>query len=238
VNGAVGAAPREEPFVGRTILIVEDDPDVVRVARAYLEREGYTVWVESDGEAGLRRAHTGRPDLVVLDWMLPGVSGLDVLRRLRAEGATPVVMLTARTEEADRVLGLELGADDYLSKPFSPRELVARVGAVLRRTGVAVTTEPVVRHGALEVDVGARTARVAGQDVDLTTLEFDLLRAFAAAPGRVYRREELIERVWGGAYDGSDRVVDVHVSNLRQKLADADGGDLIRTVRGVGYALR
>jgi DNA-binding response OmpR family regulator len=238
VKGAVGTAPREEPLVGRTILIVEDDPDVVRVARAYLEREGYAVLVESDGEAGLQRARTARPDLVVLDWMLPGVSGLDVLRRLRTEGAVPVVMLTARTDEADRVLGLELGADDYLSKPFSPRELVARVGAVLRRTGVAAATEPVMRHGALEVDVAARTARVAGQDVDLTTLEFDLLRAFAAAPGRVYRREELIERVWGGAYDGNDRVVDVHVSNLRQKLADAHGGDLIRTVRGVGYALR
>jgi len=149
-----------------------------------------------------------------------------------------VLMLTARTDEADRVLGLELGADDYLSKPFSPRELVARVGAVLRRTGATVPTDAVLRHGALEVDVGARIARVEGRDVDLTTLEFDLLHAFAAAPARVFRRGELIDRVWGDTYDGNDRVVDVHVSNLRQKLTDAGGADLIRTVRGVGYALR
>lgn len=224
--------------MSRTILIVEDDPDVVRVARAYLEREGYSVLVEGDGEAGLLRARAARPDLVVLDWMLPHSSGLDVLRRLRADGDVPVLMLTARTEESDRVLGLELGADDYLGKPFSPRELVARVGAVLRRTAAPVASDAVLRHGALELDVGARIARIAGRDVDLTTLEFDLLHAFAAAPGRVFRRDEMIERVWGGAYDGNDRVVDVHVSNLRQKLADAGGADLIRTVRGVGYALR
>jgi DNA-binding response OmpR family regulator len=224
--------------LNRTILIVEDDPDVVRVARAYLEREGYAVLVEGDGEAGLQRARVARPDLVVLDWMLPGASGLDVLRRLRPDVDVPVLMLTARTDEADRVLGLELGADDYLTKPFSPRELVARVGAILRRTTAAEPVSDVVRHGALEVDETARIARVAGRDVELTTLEFDLLRAFAAAPGRVFRREELIERVWGGGYDGSDRVVDVHVSNLRQKLSDAGGPDLIRTVRGVGYALR
>lgn len=222
----------------RTILIVEDDPDVVRVARAYLEREGYVVLVEGDGEAGLQRARAARPDLVVLDWMLPGASGLDVLRRLRADGDAPVLMLTARSDEADRVLGLELGADDYLVKPFSPRELVARVGAVLRRTTAAEPATDLVRHGALEVDGGARIARVAGHAVDLTTLEFDLLRALAVAPGRVFRREELIERVWGGGYEGGDRVVDVHVSNLRQKLADAGGADLIRTFRGVGYALR
>jgi DNA-binding response OmpR family regulator len=224
--------------VSRTILIVEDDPDVVRVARAYLEREGYAVLVEGDGEAGLHRARAERPDLVVLDWMLPGASGLDVLRRLRADGGVPVLMLTARTDEADRVLGLELGADDYLTKPFSPRELVARVGAVLRRTAAPVASEQALRRGDLEVDTVARTARLAGRGIDLTTLEFDLLHAFAAAPGRVFRRDELIERVWGGAYEGSDRVVDVHVSNLRQKLSEAGGGDLIRTVRGVGYALR
>ena len=157
---------------------------------------------------------------------------------MRADGDVPVLMLTARTDEADRVLGLELGADDYLSKPFSPRELVARVGAVLRRTGASDLASDVLRHGALEVDRGARIARVDGREVDLTTLEFDLLRAFAAAPGRVFRRDELIERVWDGGVDGSDRIVDVHVSNLRQKLADAGGPDLIRTVRGVGYALR
>ena len=222
----------------RTVLIVEDDPDVVLVARAYLEREGYWVLVERDGASGLQRARADRPDLVVLDWMLPKTSGIEVLRRLRRESEVPVLFLTARTDEADRVLGLELGADDYLVKPFSPRELVARVGAILRRGAAREDARERVRHGALELDVDARVALVDGRAVDCTALEFDLLHAFAAAPGRVFRRDELIERVWGERYEGGDRVVDVHVSNLRQKLADAGGQDLIRTVRGVGYALR
>jgi DNA-binding response OmpR family regulator len=231
-------AGREGRSVERTVLIVEDDPDVVRVARAYLEREGYRVLVEGDGEAGMLRARAERPDVVVLDWMLPKASGIEVLRRLRRESDVPVLFLTARTDEADRVLGLELGADDYLVKPFSPRELVARVGAILRRGGLRDDAHERVRHVALELDADARIALVDGHVVDLTALEFDLLHAFAAAPGRVFRREELIERVWGTSYFGGDRVVDVHVSNLRQKLASAGGEDLIRTVRGVGYALR
>ena len=222
----------------RTVLIVEDDADVVRVARAYLEREGFRVLVEGDGEAGILRARAERPDLVVLDWMLPRASGVEVLRRLRRDSDVPVLFLTARTDEADRVLGLELGADDYLVKPFSPRELVARVAAILRRGALREDTRERIRHGALELDADARIALVDGQAVDCTALEFDLLHAFAAAPGRVFRREELIERVWGARYEGGDRVVDVHVSNLRQKLASAGGQDLIRTVRGVGYALR
>ncbi len=221
----------------QTILIVEDDPDVVRVARAYLEREGFAVAVEGDGEAGLLRARSQPPALVVLDWMLPRASGLDVLRRLRAEGDTPVILLTARTDEADRVLGLELGADDYLVKPFSPRELVARVRAVLRRTEARGDDAREMTIGPLRLDVAARRAFVDGGSLDLTTLEFDLLLAFARAPSRVFRREELIERVWGTEHDGSDRVVDVHVSNLRQKLVAAGADGLLRTVRGVGYAL-
>ncbi len=224
--------------MARTVLIVEDDPDVVRVARAYLEREGYAVSVERDGEAGLLRARADRPDLVVLDWMLPHASGIDVLRRLRQESEVPVLFLTARTDEADRVLGLELGADDYLVKPFSPRELVARVGAILRRGASRSDAAEPVRHGPLEVDPGTRVARVDGRVADLTRIEFDLLATLIAAPGRVFRREELIERVWGVEHDGGDRVVDVHVSNLRQKLAAAGAGESIRTVRGVGYALR
>jgi len=224
--------------VSRTILLVEDDPDVVRVVRAYLEREGYRVLVEGDGEAGLVRARSEQPDLVVLDWMLPKASGIDVLRRLRRDSDVPVLFLTARTEEPDRIIGLELGADDYLGKPFSPRELVARVGAILRRGAARPSEEERVSHGGIDLDIGARVARVAGHEVDLTALEFDLLHVFAAAPGRVFRREDLIGRLWGTDHDGSDRVVDVHVSNLRQKLASAGAEDAIRTVRGVGYALR
>jgi len=222
----------------RSVLIIEDDPDVVHVARAYLEREGYRVLVEADGEAGVARARADRPDLIILDWMLPKLSGLDVLRRLRHESQVPVLFLTARSDEADRVLGLELGADDYLVKPFSPRELVARVTAILRRGARPDLSPERLRHGPLELDLQARVVTIHGAEVDVTALEFELLQALAAAPGRVFRRDELIERVWGGGYEGGDRVVDVHVSNLRHKLARAGGDDLIRTVRGVGYALR
>jgi len=225
--------------VAQTVLIVEDDADVVRVARAYLERDGFEVAVESDGEAGLRRALADAPALVVLDWMLPRMSGLEVLRELRRERPTPVILLTARTDELDRVIGLEVGADDYVVKPFSPRELVARVRAVLRRSegAVAERADEVVEHGGLRLDGARRLASVDGRELSLTTLEFDLLLAFARAPGRVFGREDLIERVWGPDFDGVDRVVDVHVSNLRQKLAAAGADGLLRTVRGVGYAL-
>ena len=227
----------------QTVLIVEDDADVVRVARAYLERDGFVVAVESDGEAGLRRALADAPALVVLDWMLPRMSGLEVLRELRRERTTPVILLTARTDELDRVIGLEVGADDYVTKPFSPRELVARVRAVLRRSEAAAQgaampdADEVVEHGPLRLDVGRRVAAVDGQSLSLTTLEFELLLAFARAPGRVFSRDALIERVWGPDFEGVDRVVDVHVSNLRQKLAAVGGEGLLRTVRGVGYAL-
>ena len=226
-------------FVPQTVLIVEDDVDVVRVARAYLERDGFEVAVESDGEAGLRRALADAPALVVLDWMLPRMSGLEVLRELRRERPTPVILLTARTDELDRIIGLEVGADDYVVKPFSPRELVARVRAVLRRSegAAAAPADEVVEHGAVRLDVARRQAFVAGRELALTTLEFDLLHALARAPGRVFSREALIERVWGPAFEGVDRVVDVHVSNLRQKLAAAGAEGLLRTVRGVGYAL-
>jgi DNA-binding response OmpR family regulator len=225
--------------VAQTVLIVEDDADVVRVARAYLERDGFEVAVESDGESGLRRALADPPALVVLDWMLPRMSGLEVLRELRRERSTPVILLTARTDELDRVIGLEVGADDYVVKPFSPRELVARVRAVLRRSegAIAERSDEVVEHGGLRLDVTRRLASVGGQELSLTTLEFDLLHALARAPGRVFGREDLIERVWGPDFDGVDRVVDVHVSNLRQKLAAVGAEGLLRTVRGVGYAL-
>jgi len=224
--------------MAQTILIVEDDADVVRVARAYLERDGFAVAVESDGAAGLRRALADPPALILLDWMLPLQSGLDVLRQLRREASTPVILLTARTDEMDRVIGLELGADDYVVKPFSPRELVARVRAVLRRSdGPAAVEDEVVEHGMLRLDAVRRQATVDGRPLTLTTLEFDLLHTFLRAPGRVFSRDALIERVWGPGFAGGDRVVDVHVSNLRQKLVAAGARGALRTVRGVGYAL-
>jgi DNA-binding response OmpR family regulator len=224
--------------VAQTVLIVEDDVDVVRVARAYLEREGFAVAVESDGRSGLLRALADRPALVVLDWMLPAMSGLEVLRRLRQDTRLPVILLTARSDETDRVIGLELGADDYVVKPFSPRELVARVRAVLRRSdGAAPAEEDVVVHDRLRIDVARRSVEVDGRPLSLTTLEFDLLLTLLRSPGRVFSRSALIERVWRDGFVGVERVVDVHVSKLRQKLTAAGLVDALRTVRGVGYAL-
>ena len=220
------------------VLVVEDDLDAAEVVRAYLAREGFEVSVARDGVSGLECALTERPALIVLDWMVPGLSGSEFLRRLRRERSTPVIMLTARTEESDRIVGLELGADDYVPKPFSPRELVARVKAVLRRTGPPVTGgRREVEHRGLLLDPERREASLVGLDLELTTLEFDLLFVLMEAPGRVFSRNELIDRVWGGDFSGVDRVVDVHVSNLRQKLARLQGEDLLVTVRGVGYKL-
>ena len=218
------------------ILVVEDDVDAEQVVRAYLTREGYAVEVAHDGAAGLQRALTAPPALVVLDWMLPGVGGPEFLTAFRREQRTPVIMLTARSEESDRIVGLELGADDYVVKPFSPRELVARVRAVLRRSQARDSDDgEAVEHRGLRVDPSQRQASFGGRRVELTTLEFDLLFARTRAPGRVFSRNDLIERVWGPDFAGVDRVVDVHVSNLRQKLAAVGADALLVTVRGVGY---
>lgn len=219
------------------ILVVEDDADAAQVVSAYLTREGYAVEVAHDGAAGLQAALTAPPALVVLDWMLPGVAGPEFLTALRRAQRTPVIMLTARSEESDRIVGLELGADDYVVKPFSPRELVARVRAVPRRSQAREVAEAdeAVEHRGLRVDPLQRQASFAGREVELTTLEFDLLFALARAPGRVFSRNDLIERVWGPDFTGVDRVVDVHVSNLRQKLASVGADALLVTVRGVGY---
>ena len=224
--------------MGQRVLVVEDDTDTARVVRAYLERDGFEVEVARDGVAGLERALNERPDLVVLDWMLPGLDGLSFLRALRRDGALPVIMLTARTEEGDRIAGLEAGADDYVAKPFSPRELTARVQAVLRRAPSARAQPPaVLQVGGLRIDGERRSVEAHGLALELSALEFDLLAALAAAPGRVFTRDELIERVWGPDFTGVDRVVDVHVSNLRQKLEAAGARGLVGTVRGVGYRL-
>ena len=200
------------------ILLIEDDTDTQRIVGRYLERSGFVVDVAQDGLGGLAKALESAPDLIVLDWMLPGLDGLELLKRLRSEQRTPVIMLSARTEEADRILGLEFGADDYVLKPFSPGELVARVKAVLRRSSEPDEQPERLRVGSLQLNPAKRTVQAEGRLLDLTTLEFDLLHTLMRAPGRVFTRNDLLERVWGNDFTGVDRVVDVHVSNLRQKL--------------------
>ncbi len=215
------------------ILIVEDDRNIGHLVRQYLERDGYRVtWVRS-GEDGLVALDRQRPDLVVLDVGLPGIDGFEVCRRIRARGETPVIMLTARDEEVDRVLGLELGADDYVPKPFSPRELVARVKAVLRRTQPRPPSDTLALGG-VELRRGAREATSSGAALDLTMKEFDLLACFLEHAGLVLTREQLLEQVWSLEFPGGTRTVDQHVAQLRAKL----GGALtIETLRGVGYKL-
>jgi two-component system alkaline phosphatase synthesis response regulator PhoP len=217
-----------------SILVIEDDPDIARVLTTYLRHAGFSVESVGDGREGLHRALDAPPSLVVLDWMLPGMDGLEVMRRLREKQETPVIMLTARGEADDRLSGFEHGADDYVPKPFHPQELVARVRAVLRRAGQESRDER-MELGALLIDVGKREVLLAGERVPLTSLEFDLLHALAANPGRVFRRNELLDRVWGSDFSGVDRVVDVHISNLRQKLERGGLPLLLQTVRGVGY---
>ena len=215
------------------ILIVDDEPSITNLVSAYLKPEGYEVFTASDGPSGLKMAKAYKPDLVVLDLMLPGMDGIEILTRLRRESNVYVILLTARTEETDRIVGLSVGADDYVTKPFSPRELVARIKAALRRlkTGAA-SGEAVLSFKRVQIDAGARTVTVDGQPVDFTAIEFDLLKALAENRGRVLSRERLIEKVWGGEYFGEMRVVDVHLGHVRQKLG---GGALITTVRSVGY---
>jgi DNA-binding response OmpR family regulator len=221
------------------VLVIDDDPTLAEVVERYLEREGFTVEVRADGEQGLDRALSWLPDLVVLDLMLPGLDGLEVCRRLRDVAPIPVVMLTARASEDDRVAGLELGADDYLPKPFSPRELTARVKAVLRRanSSVAATTAApaVLRAGDLQLDPVAHEVRREGEPLALTTKEFDLLAHFLRHPNRAFRREELLEAVWGWTY-GDTATVTVHVRRLREKVElDPSDPRHLRTVWGVGY---
>jgi len=208
-----------------------------------LEREGYDVASAVDGEQALAAGRDRRHDLILLDLMLPGMSGLEVLRTLRREGIeTPVIILSAKGEEVDRVVGLKVGADDYVPKPFSRPELLARVEAVLRREGRAMNdtngSGEVVTSGSLRIDIGHREVTVGDEPLTLTAKEFDLLAHLAAHPGRIFTRHQLLARIWGFDYDGTDRTVDVHVSWLRTKLRALDGHDYFRTVRGVGYAFR
>jgi DNA-binding response OmpR family regulator len=226
--------------MGIRVLVIEDEKNLADLLRGYLEREGFEVHRAFDGESGLETARRLEPDVVVLDWMLPGLDGMEVLRELRRFSEAYVIMLTARTEEVDRIVGLSAGADDYLTKPFSPGELVARVRAMLRRprSGAGAPEEKPLAFGELEIDPNRRRVRFRETEVSLTALEFDLLLALASRPGFVFGRSRLLERVWGEDYFGDDHVVDVHVANLRKKLDAADkgaGGRYIRTVRGVGY---
>jgi DNA-binding response OmpR family regulator len=223
-----------------TILVVEDDHHIADLVDMYLRREGYRVLQAGTGEGALARAGQERPRLVVLDVGLPGgMDGLEVCRRLRASAPTaavPVLMLTARDGEVDRVLGLELGADDYVTKPFSPRELVARVKAILRRSSMAAPSPTLLHAGEVEVDTARREARVRGAVVSLTAREFDLLQYLAENPGLVLTRRQLLDGVWGPDWFGDERTVDVHVRQLRKKLGEGDGFPLA-TVWGVGYRL-
>ncbi|MFE0652843.1 response regulator transcription factor [Streptomyces sp. NPDC059534] len=227
--------------MGARILIAEDDEKQSRLIRIYLEREGNTVQVVADGRAALERVRSVRPDLVVLDVMLPFVDGLDVCRILRAEGSdVPILLLTARSTEEDMLLGLDLGADDYLTKPYSPRELTARVRALLRRSRAtgAATRDELLRVGAVELDTARFEVRVDGRPVALTSKEFSLLEALARDPGRVFTRAQLIERVFGFDSDVLERTVDVHVRNLRLKLEpDPARPRHLETVYGRGYRL-
>jgi DNA-binding response OmpR family regulator len=224
-----------------TILVVDDERKIVDLVRLYLEREGYRVLAAYDGKSALALARQEKPALIVLDWMLPGLSGVDLCRTLRQESAVPIVMLTARAEETDKLIGLELGADDYVTKPFSPRELVARVRAVLRRSegaaGPGAEPEQIsVTVGEVTADMARHQVWVAGRSVELTPTEFALLAALIQSPGRVYTRLQLLDKAQGDSYEGYERTVDAHIKNLRQKLEpDPAKPRYVITVYGVGY---
>ena len=222
------------------VLIIDDEKDLIELVRYNLEKEGYRVTSACDGESGLATAFQVMPDIVLIDLMLPGIDGLEVCQRLRSESKTaqiPILMLTAKSGETDRIVGLELGADDYVTKPFSPRELAARIKAILRRTSQSSDESgKVIRHEGLTIDLGRCDATYEGKNLDLTATEFRLLYILALHPGRVYSRSELIDGVLGREVAVIDRTIDVHITGLRKKMADR--GDWIETVRGFGYRFR
>lgn len=220
----------------RTILVVDDEARIAKLARDYLERAGFAVLTAADGEAAVAATRRHHPDLIVLDIGLPGLDGLAVTRELRRDSAVPIIMLTARSDELDKLLGLELGADDYLTKPFSPRELVARVKAVLRRTEHAVAPGDLIRAGDVLVDVPRMRVEVDGRSVELTATEFGLLATLAARPGRIFTRGQLLDAVRGVAIESYERAIDSHIKNLRRKIEpDPRQPRYVLTVYGVGY---
>ncbi len=222
----------------RTILVVEDEPQIAGLVRDYLEHAGFAVLSASDGNGALALVRARRPDVIVLDLGLPGIDGLDVLRSIRRDSAVPILILTARSDETDRVTGLELGADDYVVKPFSPKELVARVRAVLRRVDARPLANERLVAGSLELDLARRRVLADGHPVDLTPTEFELLATLAREPGRVWTRSQLLDAVRGFSLETYERAIDGHIRNLRRKLEPAGPGTrFVRTVHGVGYAL-
>ena len=219
-----------------TILIIEDEPELVKVLRSYLEQANFTVLAASRGDTGLSVWEHKRPDAVILDLNLPGMDGLDVAREIRRKASTPILMVTARVDEVDQLVGLELGADDYIAKPFSPRLVVARVRALLRRAGSQQAAAQVLRAADLEIDLEAHTTTRDGQPVELTPTEFGLLAALASQPGRAFTRLQLLESTQGLAYEGYERSIDAHIKNLRAKLEpDPKNPVYIETVFGIGY---
>src|SRR5689334_7792494 len=221
-----------------TVLVVDDEPKIVQLARDYLEHAGFAVLTAGDGPSALHSAQVRRPDLIVLDLGLPGVDGLEVMRSIRASGSTPIVVVTARDTELDKLLGLELGADDYVTKPFSPRELVARVRAVLRRSERSAEPADRIEVGDLVLDVPRLRATVEGRPVDLTPTEFAILETMGRAPGRVFTRSQLLDAVHGIAFESYERAIDAHVKNIRRKLEPEPGRPrFLLTVYGVGYRL-
>lgn len=221
------------------ILVVDDEAKIVKLVRSYLEQGGFSVVEAGDGQTALIQARREKPDLVVLDLGLPGIDGLEVARILRREGNVPIIMLTARIEDTDKIVGLELGADDYISKPFNPREVVARVRAVLRRSTPAAEALPgILSAGPLVLDQAGHAATLDGRLLDLTPTEFDLLTILLQNPGRAFTRLELLDRVQGDAYEGYERTIDAHIKNVRAKLGDDPRHPrFIQTVFGVGYKL-
>jgi len=225
--------------MSKKVLIIDDEPDLIRLLSYNLSAQGYEPLAAKDGETGLAQAQRHLPDLIVLDVMMPGMDGWEVCKALRRDtrtAAIPILMLTARADEADKVVGLELGADDYLTKPFGLRELLARIKALLRRIGPSQQPEEVLRAGPLTIDLPRREVRVGDQSVALTTTEFNILRTLARRPGRVYSRNELIDRAIGEDVVVVDRTIDVHIAAIRRKLGEA--GEIIETVRGVGYRVK
>ncbi len=222
--------------MSKTILVADDEPHIVATVKAYLENAGFRVVTAPDGRQALFVARYEKPDLVVLDLMMPEMDGWEFTRLFRKESDAPIIMLTARVEDTDKVLGLELGADDYVTKPFSPRELVARIRAVLRRAGAEPAPPAVLRAGDIVLDHSAHSVTVAGRPVDLTPTEFDLLAVLMAEPGRAFTRLDLLDRVQGMRYEGYERTIDAHIKNLRAKIEpDPKAPRRIVTVYGVGY---